>query len=241
MDSDNKERLEKPSTPARLDEKDILKYLQTGDCPICYHMEETVFDFLAGWQYALTTDEKAQREYAAELGFCSAHTWHLAAIASPRGLSRGYPKLLEHIADELSKPIDTSPNLSDDIAALVKGSESCRVCRLLHDTESMYMRRLAAFLEQEEARVAYTRSRGVCLRHLSLLVSFLTSREAVQFLLAETVKNLRDTVGDMQRYVLKHEARERDLISRDEQYAYLRALVHVAGARNVCAPHIRRI
>jgi hypothetical protein len=79
------------------------------------------------------------------------------------------------------------------------------------------------------------------LRHLSLLVSFLTSPEVVRFLLSEAAKNLRDTAEDMRRYVLKHEAREIHLINRGERYAYLRGFVYIAGARNVYAPHIRRL
>ena len=241
MESDSRKPFEKPAEPSAPEEKDILKGIQHHGCPVCNHMEEVIFDFLAKWQYALTYDENAQEEYAAELGFCPTHTWQLATIATPRGLSRGYPRLLEHIAEELAKLNGIITNLPDGIAALLKESESCRVCRLLQDTEETYMRRLAALLEKEDARVAYARSHGVCLRHLSLLVSFLTSREIARFLLAEKVKNLRDTAAGMQRYVLKHEALERELINRDEQYAYLRALVHAAGARNVCALHIRHL
>jgi hypothetical protein len=239
MDSDSKQAFEEPADPAVPEEKDILKDLKLRGCPICNHMEEVIFDFLAKWQYALTYDENAQEEYATELGFCAAHTWHLATIASPRGLSRGYPRLLEHVAEELAKLNGASPDISNGIAALLKKSESCRVCRLLQDTEGIYMRRLAALLEHEDTRVAYARSHGLCLRHLSLLVPFLTSREVVRFLLLEKSKHLKETAENMQLYALKHEALERHLINDNEQYAYLRALVHIAGARNICALHIR--
>jgi Family of unknown function (DUF6062) len=241
MESDSRKSVEKPAEPAVPEEKDILKDLQHNGCPVCNHMEEVIFDFLAKWQYALTNDKKVQREYAAELGFCPAHTWQLSAISSARGISHGYPRLLEHIAEELAKLNGASPDISNGIAALLKKSESCRVCRLLQDTEEMYMRRLTALLEQEDTRVAYAHSHGVCLRHLSLLVPLLTSREVVRFVLSEKSKHLKETAEDMQRYALKHEALERHRINRDERYAYLRALVHIAGARNVCAPHIRRI
>ena len=240
MDSDNKRPLESAKTSRGLDEKDIMKDLQTGGCPVCNHMEDFIFEYLAKWQSALASDEKVQKEHAAELGFCPAHTWQLSTIASIRGLSQGYPKLLEHIAEELAKLNGFLPDMSNSIAALLKKPDNCRICRLLQDTEEMYTRRLAAFLEQGDACAAYARSHGVCLRHLSLLVSFLTSPEVVRFLLSEAAKNLRDTAEDMQRYVLKHEAREMHLINRGERYAYLRGFVYIAGARNVYAPHIRR-
>lgn len=241
MKSDHKKLIEKPSGPAGLDEKDIIKGLQKGGCPVCNYMEDVLFDFFAGWQYALTTDENVQREYAADLGFCPAHTWQLSTVASTIGLSNGYPKLLMHIAEEITKLNGSLPNISNGLTALLKNTDNCRVCLLLYETEEMFTRSLSIFFEQDSAHVTYARSHGMCLRHLSILISLLTSREVVQFLLMETVKHLRETAEGMRRYVLKHEGLERQLIHRDEKYAYLRALIHVAGARNVCAPHIMRI
>jgi hypothetical protein len=219
----------------------LMEDLQKSGCPVCNHMEEVIFDFLTTWQCALTNDKNVQKEYAAELGFCPAHTWQLATVSSVRGISRGCSKLLEHLAEELTKLIDSSENATKKIAEFIKDPESCRACRLLRDTEETYTRHLAAFLEQEEGRIAYADSHGVCLRHLSSLVSFLTFREVIDGLLFETARHLKDTAENMRRYVLKHEARERHLLNRDERYAYLRALVNLAGARNVCAPHIGRI
>jgi len=240
MHSDNKEPIEKPAYLAVTQER-IMEDLQKSGCPVCNYMEDAVFGFLAKWQYALTYDEKAQRNHALELGFCPVHTWHLAAVATSRGLSRGYPRLLELIADELLKLIDASVVLRDDIAALIQSSENCRVCQLLQETEKTYINRLATCLECTEGSDLYSRSHGVCLHHLSLLISPVHSAEVVRFLLEEKAKRLRETANHMQNYVLKHEALDRHLISRDEQRAYLRALVHIAGARNICALHIRPV
>lgn len=222
-------------------EENLIEDLQKSGCPICNYIEEILFDFLASWQYALSNDENVQDKFAADRGFCPAHTWQLAAVSSPGGISRGYPEILKHIAGEISKMIDAFPDISVAITALVKDSEDCRVCHLLRDKEKTYARRLADFLDQEGARAAYSRSDGVCLRHLSMLVSFLSSKEIVGFLLSETERSLKENAEDMQRYVIKLEALERHLLTRDERRAYLRVLVKIAGARNVCAPHVVRI
>ena len=44
-------------------------HLQTPGCPICNHIVLTARDFFAHWQYALASDEKAQAQFAGELGF----------------------------------------------------------------------------------------------------------------------------------------------------------------------------
>ena len=219
----------------------LIEDLQKSGCPICNHMEEVMFDYLATWQYTLINDENVQREYAAERGFCPTHTWQLAAMSSQMGISRGYPTLLEHIAEVLLKMIDSTTNISEGIDTLVKDSADCRICHLLKNREEAYVRCLAAFLEQEKGLDIYACSHGVCLRHLRLLVSVVTSQEMIQFLLSETSRHFKETADDMHHYVLKRYNLQRHLISDDEQYAYLRALIYVAGKRNVCIPHIRRI
>lgn len=45
----------------------------------------------------------------------------------------------------------------------------------------------------------------------------------------------------MHHYVLKRDNLQRHLISDDEQYAYLRALIYVAGKRHISVPHIRGV
>ncbi len=222
-------------------EKRLIKELKKTGCPVCNHMEDTLFGFFATFQYTLANNEKAQREHAAELGFCPAHTWQLAQTSSSSGLSRGYQTLLLHFAEKLTQLNGDSSDIANGIAQLIIDAENCRACRVLQEAEHSCMRQLAVFLEQEKGRVAYSASQGVCLRHLRLLVSFQSHREVVEFLLFEAVRHLKETAEYMQRFVLKIEALERHLISRDERYSYRHGLVYVAGGRNVYALHLMRI
>jgi len=96
-----------------MDEKDFLKDFQTRGCPACNHIGKTVADFLAGWQYSLACDERVQQEFVLELGFCPFHTWQLASLSSPQGISKGYQKLLKHISAELKKFDKTAIDLPE--------------------------------------------------------------------------------------------------------------------------------
>lgn len=124
----------------------LMEDLQKSGCPVCNHMEEVMFDFLATWQYTLINDENVQREFASERGFCPAHTWQLASMSSQRGISQGYPKLLEHFAGALMKIINGATNISEGIDVMVKDSADCRICQLLKNVEERYVRCLAALL-----------------------------------------------------------------------------------------------
>ena len=81
---------------------DISRDLYTRGCPACDHLRRIAFDFLSRWQYALSTNEKVQAEFAAGLGFCHHHAWQLESVSSPVGSSVGYLQLAERIAGVLA-------------------------------------------------------------------------------------------------------------------------------------------
>jgi hypothetical protein len=225
--------VEVPAAPAAA--ADLAHDLATRGCPVCQRMIQTASRFFADWQYALATQEHAQRWNAAALGFCPLHTWQLAAMASPQGLSQGYPSLMERLAADLSNLATAASSSPEDALALVQNSSRCQVCRLLKDTEKAYVDDLSAFLQTQEGQKSYAHSQGLCLRHLGLLISVLPSPEIVRFLLEQAARRFAEVSEDMQSYVMKRDARRGNL-QLDEQDAYLRGLIHIAGAKEVCFP-----
>ena len=144
--------------------------------------------------------------------------------------------MLERLSHELARLAKTLTNLPDGVKVLIKNSATCSVCSLLHDTEASYVQQLAIFLEHAEDRQKYARSQGVCLKHLGLLITTVSSNETVQFLLSEAARRLNEIAQNLRNYASKREALRRNLISQDEGDAYLRALIHIAGAKEVVDP-----
>lgn len=222
---------------SRLEDKglnDIVQDLQTRGCPVCNHLIQTTLDYFAHWINSFSNDQKVQEQYADEMGFCPFHTWQLDRITSPQGISQGYPKLLKRFSGELSKLTGTLTNLPDKVFSLINDSEGCRVCSLWRDTEAAYIQRLSLFLQEMPGRRAYANSQGVCLRHLALLMETVSAPDCTQFLLSEAARHFDEIAQDMQNYAAKRNSLRRDLITRDEEDAYLRALTHIAGDRNCC-------
>lgn len=218
----------------RADRVDIVKDMKTRGCPACDHIWENVYDFFSHWVYDLATDENIQNENADELGLCPFHTWQFAAIGSPQGISRGYVKLMKHISNKLLKwsysPADTQMN----IAMLIKDDRECRICTLMRDTEIIYLKQLAKFMSFAENRRLYTKTQGLCLRHLGLLIKEISASEIVQFLLTEASKHFNECAADMENYSLKHTALQRYLLNKNEKDAYVRAVIHAVGGKLVC-------
>jgi GTPase Era involved in 16S rRNA processing len=217
-----------------MDQVDITADLQARDCPVCRHMMKQSFDFYAQWQYLLATDEKSQKEFAAELGFCPLHTWQLLAVSSPYGASIGYARLAEQIAHRIREGnlTNTGRNTVDQ---LVHELWNCPVCKLLQKAEESYIKQLAAMISGTDGQNKYNRSEGVCLRHLGMLLHAV-NLESLDFLLFHAVSHFEQDAEDMRAYAMKRDALRRELLSHSEKDAYRRTMIRIVGNRDVCTP-----
>jgi hypothetical protein len=203
--------------------------LRTRGCAICNHVTRIAHDFFAHWQYALASDEKAQSEFAGELGFCPTHMWQLHEMASSWGESIGLPRLFEHIS-ELFDRVEPWP-----IEQIIRTRQTCRVCKMLREAETAYVVHLLDFLSDAKSRDCYSRCHGVCLRHLGQLLA-LSPHDLHTFLKSETSKRFRKLAAERYNYAAKREAGRRDLITADEEDASFRALIRIVGAEDYFAP-----
>ena len=204
-------------------------------CPICGQIESAAWEFFADWQYALATEEPAQDRFAAELGFCPVHTWQLHAVSSPHGASIGFARLAEQMAHRLGES-GVAATGGDAVRRLARDARNCRVCALLKRTEEEAVARLAAELAEAEARDAYRRSHGACLRHLGMLADSVAAPGIREFLVRHAARRFEEEAEDMQGFAMKDEALRRAAQNRDEREAYERTIVRMAGGRNVCMP-----
>jgi hypothetical protein len=226
--------VESPIAPPA--EAELVKTLRTRGCPVCDHLQTVAFEFFSHWQYALSSDEKAQAEFAAELGVCPLHAWQLETMSSPVGSSIAYPKLAERVGQLLTQAT-SAPDCTQAVRQLLRDSHQYRVCRLLREAEKNYTTRLAEFLTTTpQGREAYRRSQGVCLRHLAPLVATVNDDEIIRVLLMHAAHRFEEIAEDMQAFAMKTDALRRALRNLDEEDAYLRMITHLVGSKAVSAP-----
>lgn len=214
---------------------EVLDDLRFAGCPICRRLKKILFNVLAAWQYRIAVDDAAQQWYAQSLGFCPVHTWQLASIASPQGLSRGYPALTQRLVSGL-RAFHPDSEITGSIMQLLASANSCPLCGLLTDAERQYLQNLAAILESAAGQQRYSASRGVCLRHLPGLLALANGAPGKRFILDEAASHLAMLSEDMQSFALKHGALRRQLINENEESALTAALEKVAGVQSICFP-----
>jgi hypothetical protein len=215
---------------------DLVAALQTRGCPVCDHMEQVAFDFFRHFQYGLATQEQAQHRFAEQHGFCPLHTWQLAAIASPQGLSSGLPPLVERVSAGIGVQAAAPHACSGALDVWFVDADRCEVCALLRKVEADFTARLAGFVSEQAGQRAYASSQGVCLRHLDRLLVAVPTEALRQFLLGEAARRFGELAEDMRAYALKREALRSGLVTGDEEDAYRRALIHLVGDKRVWVP-----
>lgn len=221
----------------RSGDTDIVSGLRTRGCPACDYILERVLEFFAHWIYDLSENENLQNENAQTHGLCPFHTWQLAAMGSPLGISRGYGKLMKHIAGKLLQGAETQADAAALTASLINDSHHCRVCRLIQKEEVHYLSKMARFLELKENRRSYSASGGLCLIHLHSITLKVDDPDIVRFLFTEAAKHFASLAHDMEHYSMKRAALQKNLLTRAERDAYLRGLISVAGGKQICNQH----
>jgi hypothetical protein len=225
---------ERPESEATLPETSQMepkRRIVTGTCAICAAVSDALFDFLCHQQYAIVVDRSTQRQFMASHGLCPTHTWHLERIASPRGLSASYPALLEETAARLQAMTGhPARSVIAGIHELRSSTDQCPACLACRKAERAGLQRLAGQLQTPEGRATFQHSQWLCLSHLQLLLAAVDD-EIVRDLLRTQARRLQELAESMREYVLKLDARRRNLLTAEESRAYQQALVSLVGER----------
>lgn len=206
---------------------------QLRPCEICSEIETATWEFLARFQYELSTRRETQADFALRSGFCCYHTWEYQGVASSFGTCSGYPALLERIAEALTmighaKATDSA----SCIEALLPTQDQCVVCEIRQREEASALGKLVDKLRRHRDKGLNELS-AICLPHLSALAKAIGDAEIGGSLAAHHAKTFERVAEDMRRFTLKHSAARRYLETSEEEAAAQRALLLLAGYRNV--------
>jgi hypothetical protein len=207
-------------------------WARSATCPVCAHVLDAVFDFMSQFQHALATDPATQAEFRNAGGFCPLHAWQLEELSSPRGLASGYPALLDGHSERLRRIAARPASDPARFVAEMTTRANCAACREQASAEADAANSICADLATDAGRARYEPSRGVCLRHLPLVLSRV-STEAACALLRHASRRCEDVSESLHAYALKFDGHRQELLSREEAAAYRQATVLVAGERRV--------
>jgi GTP-binding protein EngB required for normal cell division len=209
---------------------------ETGVCPICEALGQTVFDFFVRLQSTLVTSAEARRSFADTHGLCCVHTWQFQQIASPQAVSDGYAPLLEHTAAALGQaPEGASADLAAWLDGLLASRDTCPACAALHEAETEQVGRWLAGVAGAAERDVTRRARALCLPHTRAVLAAQPEAAVARRLLEAQAQRLEEIAEDMRSYGLKRAALRSGLNNTDEERAWVRAMLRMAGQRTACS------
>jgi GTP-binding protein EngB required for normal cell division len=211
------------------------KAYATRGCAACDYLVGMSKEFFAAFQYSLYNDERQQRSFAENGGFCPFHLWHLESISSPVGFSVGVAGLVKRIARTLEAPLLTT-DAAGTMQQIRPPTKKCPACTFLRETEHEFISKFAPSLSEPDKRQLYARSPGLCLHHLDLAIAASPDEETTTLLLRTASTGFRLIAEDMEGFALKRTASRRYMVTGDEEQAHLRAVIHLAGAKHNCMP-----
>lgn len=204
-------------------------------CEVCTRILDATFEFLRRYQYDLSVSPELQQRHAERGGLCSLHTWQYAFLAAPRDICTGYPALLDRLSawfHGVALSTHSSDTVSSEIRGLIPTKETCDLCRVCAHTEAEAIASIAEHLKQKPDDGLNSLS-AVCLPHLRGLIAAVDDTELARKLVAREALLLERLSEDMRRYATKHDAVRRFLASEEERNSSQRALLALAGLRNV--------
>ena len=207
---------------------------QLRACAVCERMLQAAFEFLARYQYDLSLSPRVQKRHADNGGFCALHTWQYASLASPHGVSTGYPALLERLSERFRTAADdaTPSSSASAVGSLLPTRQTCLVCGVCADAEAHAISSLGGDALRGNETGPMLDS-AICLLHFSMLLGSIGDAAVVRRLLKRQAALLDRLAEDMRRYATKHDAVRRSLVTEEEAEAARRTLAAVAGLRNV--------
>lgn len=205
---------------------------QLRSCEICASVEARTWDFLARYQYELSTDHDCQTDFAQRSGFGCYHTAEYERVASPFGTCSGYPPLLERLAASFrSAATAGGPDPRSVINDSLPTHDKCLLCALREKAEALAVMDVADRLSSNTT-AAIENVSALCLPHLAAIAEALHDPDILRALINIHALTLERTAEDMRRFTLKQSAARRQLQSKEEQTAAQRGLSLLAGRRN---------
>lgn len=199
-------------------------------CEICERTYQAGMEFLRVYQYQLATDSRTRQRHAEAGGFCPLHTWQYESIASPQGISTGYPPLLQMIASRIAEQADTLESGSQSARNFELLQQQCPMCEIAGQAEEQAVEAVSTL---ERSAWSDSRPSALCFPHLRDVIVRMEDPASAGQLLRRSAALLQRVSEDMQRYAIKWEGVRRYLVSDEEKAAYVRGLFLLAGKRSL--------
>ncbi len=199
--------------------------LSAPGCPLCRLVRESEEAWIWTLLYELSGDPPMHSELARSLGLCGHHADLMRRVVearhlvSPGSVARLYETVVRDLLGRLERPRHLSIR-----------REECPLCvyaARVAEREAYFIARL---LRSPKWRELYSRSDGLCLKHLELVLSQ-ADKDTSDWLIADTKERLAGLLGRLQELQRKQRYDVAEELLPEEASSWREALWRLGGMR----------
>jgi len=229
----------------------LLDALGEAGCPICNLVIQDGLHYLDTMMYERIMDVPTRMELIDSFGLCNWHTWQLSKIPQISAPDLGFAILASDLLRKFGRLAGTGSAGKKRTLKSVFGKKtrrirsrikqrSCPVCRHVTQFESYHLKELLQGFREEEFFQTYGTSQGICLPHFLVVEENYFNHpnfDLLQEVQAEKAQLLRDT---LQRYIDKHDYRQRQKFTAAEARSGRVAMEFLSGKPGTFSSDIQR-
>ncbi|MFH1368852.1 MAG: DUF6062 family protein [Elusimicrobiota bacterium] len=139
---------------------ELLNACGKNECPVCFLVKHGIKRYFDSLLYESVNDVGLRQEFVSDKGFCNFHSYKLLGYHDDLAFSIMHLDLLRNEIKEL-KVSRLKP----------KETKNCIVCKLSRASEIRYIGLIKDYLNDEEFKIRFLESKGLCVPHYEMLKS----------------------------------------------------------------------
>jgi hypothetical protein len=212
----------------------IIEAFSSDGCSLCDMLRRDELDSLYQWVGESNENAKYSERIRQLLdagGFCNYHFWRFGEMSTHYGSANVCAQLIEKLLETLraDKQIHPSNALKHREKIFDAWFAECPLCFELREKEDGYIKELLVILKNQEGRLVYENSCGLCIRHYVKAINHIDDDLLADFLYETQIKQLERIKTNAESLISKRNPPKRWNQTEDEKISYFRAIEKIAG------------
>jgi len=212
----------------------IIEAFYSDGCPLCAMLRRDELDSLYQWVGQSNNNAKNSARIKQLLdagGFCNYHFWRFQEMCTHYGSANVGAQLIEKLLETLrvDKQIHPGNALKHREKVPDAWFAECPLCFELREKEGGYIEELLVILKNQEGRLVYENSCGLCIPHYVKAVNYIDDNSLMSFLYETQIHQLERIKTDAESFISKRYPPKRWNQTEDEKISWFRAIEKIVG------------